>query len=337
MPPETHGTSMPHEDSTQDANYHPLIQDSQDKDVTGGKKNAFPDKYTVSSLVQWASTMLQMHGIDSPRLDAEVILSYLLGCKRIDLYVNPEKPIENALVISYQKAVQRRALRVPLQYITNHAEFMSLDFYVDERVLIPRPETELVVDAVMKRAETLSEENEIVIVDIGVGSGNIAIALAKKLEKARIFGIDISPGALAVARINAQKHEVLDKITFFCGDVFKPLEGYGIESKVNFIVSNPPYISSDEFNILQKEVRDYEPYAALVSSQDGLHMFKRIISQANTWLRSGGFIIFEVGEKQAHQVGMLLEKTGCFKKPECMKDYQHIDRIVIAQMEGDCG
>ncbi|MCF6154830.1 MAG: peptide chain release factor N(5)-glutamine methyltransferase [Candidatus Brocadia sp.] len=337
MPPETHETNTPHKDSKQNANYHPLIPDSQDKDVTGGIKNAFPDKYTVSSLVQWASKMLQMHGVDSPRLDAEVILSYLLGCKRIDLYVNPEKPVENTIVISYQKAVRRRAQRVPLQYITNHAEFMSLDFYVDERVLIPRPETELLVEAVLKRSQILSQENKIIVVDIGVGSGNIAITLAKKLEKARIFAIDISPNALAVARINAQRHEVLDKITFLCGDIFKPLEGYGIESKVNFIVSNPPYISSDEFNTLQKEVRDYEPYAALVSSQDGLHMFKRIISQANTWLKPGSFIIFEVGEKQAQQVAWLFEKTGCFKKPECMKDYQHIYRIVIAQREGDCG
>ncbi|MFN3531977.1 MAG: peptide chain release factor N(5)-glutamine methyltransferase [Candidatus Brocadia sp.] len=337
MPSETHETNAPQKDSKQNANYHSLIQDSQDKDITGGIKNALPDTYTVSSLTQWASKMLQIHGIDSPRLDAEVILSYLLGCKRIDLYVNPEKPVENTMVISYQKAIQRRAQRVPLQYITNHAEFMSLDFYVDERVLIPRPETELLVEAVIKRSQILSQENEIIIVDIGVGSGNIAIVLAKKLEKARILAVDISPDALAVARINAQRHEVLDKITFLCGDLFKPLEGYGIESKVNFIVSNPPYISNAEFNTLQKEVRDYEPYAALVSGQDGLQMFKRIISQANTWLKPGGFIIFEVGEKQAYQVARLLEDTGCFKKPEFMKDYQHIYRIVIARMEGDCG
>lgn len=297
----------------------------------------FPDKDTVSSLVQWASQMLRMHGVDSPRLDAEVILSHLLGCNRINLYVNPEKPVENILAIRYQKAIQKRAQRVPLHYITHHAEFMSLDFYVDERVLIPRPETELIVEAVMKRVHAMPKEREIVLVDIGVGSGNIAIALAKKIDTIRIFAGDISPDALAVARINAQRHAVLDKITFLCGDIFQPLEGLEIESKIDFIVSNPPYIASDEFHTLQKEVRDHEPYTALISGQDGLGIFQRIIAQAKRWLRSGGYLIFEVGERQAQQVAHLIQDTGCFKKPECIKDYQYIDRIVIAQREEDCG
>ena len=296
-------------------------------------KNTFPDKYTISSLARWAKNLLQEHNIDSPSLDAEVILSHLLDYKRIDLYVHPDKPVEDSVVMRYKEAIRKRSQRVPLQYITNHAEFMSLDFYVDERVLIPRPETELLVDAVIKRAQTLTHENEIVIVDVGVGSGNIAITLAKKIDNARIFAIDISPDALAVAKINAQRHQVLDKITFLCGDIFKPLEGYGIESKISFIVSNPPYISSDEFHDLQKEVRDFEPYGALVSGQDGLQMFRRIITHANTWLKPGGYVIFEAGEKQARKVARLFEDRGCFKKADFLKDYRHIHRIVIAQME----
>lgn len=336
MPSEIPETNTPHGDPKK-RTCHPSFRNTHDGNTPGGIKNVPPDVHTVSGLVQWASKTLQMHGIDSPRLDAEVILSHLLGCKRIDLYVNPERPVENTMAISYQSAVRRRAQRVPLQYITNHAEFMSLDFYVDERVLIPRPETELVVEAVMKRARTLTGKDEIIVVDIGVGSGNIAIVLAKKLKKARIFAVDISPDALAVAGINARRHEVINRITFLCGDIFKPLEGHGIESKVDFIVSNPPYISSNEFSTLQKEVRDYEPYVALVSGQDGFHMFRRIITQANKWLKPGGFIIFEVGEKQAQQVAQLIEDTRCFKKPEFVKDYQHISRIVIAQMEGDIG
>lgn len=310
---------------------------TMDKDVTIRGKNEFPDTGTVSGLIHWASTILQGHGIDSSRLDAEVILSHLLVCRRIDLYINPGRPVENTAVASYKKAIQRRAQRIPVQYITNHAEFMSLDLYVDERVLIPRPETELVVEAVIKRSQILSKENEIVIVDIGVGSGNIAIALAKRIDNARIFAVDISPDALAVAKINAQRHEVLNKITFLCGDIFTPLKGYGIESKVNFIVSNPPYISNNELGTLQKEVRDNEPYTALVSGQDGLHMFKRIISRANSWLKPEGFVIFEVGENQARAVARLLEDAGYFKKSAFIEDYQHIYRIVVAQMEADCG
>lgn len=300
-------------------------------------KNTFPEKLTISGLVRWATGILQEHGIDSPSLDAEVLLSHLLSCKRIDLYVHPDKPVEDAIAIRYREFIQKRSQRTPLQYITNHAEFMSLDFYVDERVLIPRPETELLVDAVIKRVQPPGSESEILVVDIGVGSGNIAITLAKMIDKARIFAIDISPDALAVAQINTQRHEVDDKITFLCGDLFQPLEGYGTTLKADFIVSNPPYIASNEFNTLQKEVRDFEPYTALISGQDGLQMFKRMISDAGRWLKPGGYVIFEVGEKQARSVARLFQDTGCFKKPVFVKDYQHIHRIVIAQLEESRG
>ncbi|MDN3513101.1 MAG: peptide chain release factor N(5)-glutamine methyltransferase [Candidatus Brocadia sp.] len=337
MPSETRKTNTPHRDPKQNGNYHSPVRSIRYGDTAEGRKNEFPDTSTVSDLIHWANTVLQGHGIDSPRLDAEVILSHLLCCRRIDLYINPDRPVENSAAASYKKAIQKRVRRVPLQYITHHAEFMSLDLHVDERVLIPRPETELLVEAVIKRSQILSQENEIVIVDIGAGSGNIAIALAKKIDNARIFAVDISPDALAVARLNAQRHEVLDKITFLCGDIFAPLEGCEIESKVNFIVSNPPYVSSNEFSALQKEVRDYEPYAALVSGQDGFHIFKRIIAHADTWLKPGGFVVFEVGEKQAREVAWLLKDTGHFKKSEFIEDYQQINRIVIAQMEANCG
>ncbi|HHT9136559.1 MAG TPA: peptide chain release factor N(5)-glutamine methyltransferase [Candidatus Wunengus sp. YC60] len=323
--------------SNHNKNYTSPILPSQNENNNGSSENTFPGKHTISSLIHWAVRLLQEHGIDSPSMDAEVILSHLLDCKRIDLYVHPDKPVEDIVIMRYKEAIGKRSHRVPLQYITNHAEFMSLDFYVDERVLIPRPETELLVEAVIKKVQTLNYDNEIVIVDIGVGSGNIAITLAKKTDKARIFAIDISPDALAVAKINAQRHDVLDKITFLCGDIFKPLEGYGIESKVNFIVSNPPYISGDEFGTLQQEVRDFEPYVALISGQDGLQMFKRIIANTNTWLKPGGYVIFEVGEKQARKVSRLFEDNGCFKKANFVKDYQHIHRIVIAQMEDGRG
>src|SRR5574341_1573971 len=134
--------------------------------------NVFSGECTISGFVNWASNILREHGVDSPRLDAEIILAYLMGCRCIDLYTHPARDVGENVVVSYKKAIQRRAQRVPLQYITNHAEFMSLDFYVDERVLIPRPETELLVEAVIRKSQILSKEREIVIVDIGGGSGN---------------------------------------------------------------------------------------------------------------------------------------------------------------------
>lgn len=299
--------------------------------IIGRPEDAFPDKHTISHLIHWASRLLKEHGIDSPRLDAEVILLHLLHCRRIDLYTHPDKLIEDTLAAGYKKSIQKRAQRMPLQYITNHAEFMSMDFYVDERVLIPRPETELLVEAMIKRSQSLSEEDEIIIVDIGVGSGNIAITLAKKIHHARIFAIDISPDALDVAQINARRHQVSDKIVFLCGDIFCPIEEYGLKSKVNFIVSNPPYIASDELSTLQEEVRNFEPHTALACDKDSLLMFKRIIASAHIWLKSGGFLAFEVGEKQSQEVARLLENTEYFGKSELIEDYQHIDRIVVAQ------
>lgn len=304
--------------------------DSPANDTAEKYISTFPDCHTVSNLVYWASSTLQMHGIDSPRLDAEVVLSHLLGCNRVGLYVHPDKPVDNTIAINYKKAIQKRSQRVPIQYITHHAEFMSMDFYVDERVLIPRPETELLVEAVIRESQILAKDREIVMVDIGVGSGNIAITLSAKIENAKIFAIDISPDALAVAKINAQKHQVPDRVLFLPGDIYEPLERHGLKSNVDFIVSNPPYVAGDEFPVLQKEV-SFEPYQALVSGQDGLYMFKRMITDANTWLKPGGFIVFEVGEKQAQEVARLLKDTGYFKEPELIKDYQHIYRIVAAQ------
>ena len=310
----------------------------QDTNIPKSLKIAFPENFTVSNLVRWASnTLQQVNGIDFPRLDAEIILSHLLSCKRIDLYLHPDKPVDETIAIRYKDAIQKRTHRVPLQYIKNCANFMSLDFYVDERVLIPRPETELLVEEVIKLSQTMSKEHEIVIADIGVGSGNIAVTLAKNIDNARILAIDISSDALAVANINARRYEVQDKITFLCGDTFKPLEGHEFELKIDFIVSNPPYISSGEFDTLQNEVRDYEPYVALVCGQDGLQMFKRIIASATTWLKPGGYVIFEVGNGQAQKLAQLFENTGYFKKANFIEDYQHIQRIVIAKKEETFG
>ncbi|MGQ3686353.1 MAG: peptide chain release factor N(5)-glutamine methyltransferase [Candidatus Loosdrechtia sp.] len=300
-------------------------------EIRESPENTILNKSTISGLISWGNRILQQHGIDSSRLDAEIILSHLLGCKRIDLYLHPDKPVGNTISVNYKKGIQKRAMHMPVQYITNHAEFMSMDFSVDERVLIPRPETEFLVEAVIRKSQLLSKEQEITIVDIGAGSGNISITLVKHIGNARIFATDISPDALEVAKANARKHQAHGKILFLCGDLYKPLEKCKLESGVDFIVSNPPYVSHSEFDALQEEVRCYEPYGALVSSQYGLQLFKRIISNAHVWLKPGGFLTFEVGEKQAQKVAHLIEDTGYFKKSELIKDYQQIYRIVISQ------
>lgn len=333
MPSEVFGANASQRDSKQTRNYRDAFSIPYDDPSIGSPKDESSGKLTVSDLIHRASRELQAREIDTPRLDAEVILSHFLNCRRIDLHVYPDNPVDDTVAAAYRNAIRRRGEKVPLQYITRHAEFMSLDFCVDERVLIPRPETELLVEAVLEKSRSMSHADEIILVDIGSGSGAIAVTLAKKIDKARIFAVDISADALAVAKINAGRHDVLHKITFLCGDTFEPLSEYRLEPGVHFIVSNPPYVSSLEFPHLPKEVRDYEPYVALVSGPDGLQIFKRILARVSTWLRPEGFLLFEVGERQAQQVLQLLEDARCFKKPSCRKDYQNIDRIVIAQME----
>ncbi|KKO18308.1 MAG: peptide chain release factor N(5)-glutamine methyltransferase [Candidatus Brocadia sp.] len=333
MPSEVFGANASQRDSEQHRNCRAAFSIPHDDPTIASLKNESSGKLTVSGLIRLASRELDARKIDTPLLDAEVILAHLLGCRRIDLYLHPDKPVETDVSTAYQNAIRRRGHNVPVSYITRHAEFMSLDFYVDERVLIPRPETELLVEAVIEKSQNMSCKDEIILVDIGAGSGAIAITLAKKIDKARIFAVDISADALSVARMNAGRHGVLHKITFVCGDTFEPLTAYGLESKVHFIVSNPPYVSSGEFRHLPKEVRDYEPYVALVSGPDGLRMFKRIITHVKAWLRPSGFLLFEVGEKQAQTVLQFLEDTGWFNKTAFIKDYQNINRIVVAQRE----
>ncbi|MBM4054591.1 MAG: peptide chain release factor N(5)-glutamine methyltransferase [Planctomycetes bacterium] len=309
--------------------------------LTKGENNTSADNdtaiVTIRGVIQWAVRELQCSGIDSPRLDAEVILSHLLGCDRTELHTHPEKPVQCAIASQYKKAIQRRVQRTPLQYITHHAEFMSLDFYVNESVLIPRPETELLVEAAIKKANGFLSEDEIIVIDIGVGSGNIAVSLAKYIDISKIYAIDISPEAIDIAKINARKHGVENKITFLCGNIYEPLQSRGIKIKAHFIVSNPPYIASSELSVLQQEVRDYEPHTALISGTSGLEMFERILEDISSWLRPSGFLLLEVAEKQARQIIKMMKNTNIFTSIQRIKDYQNISRILIAQREDNIG
>lgn len=332
MPPESNKVNTHKRSYNLNKNPYNDIRTNQINPIVN-LEETLPDKPTIYNLTNWANKLLLDSGIESPRLDTEIILAHSAGLNRLYLHTHPDKTLDATIVKRFVNNLKRRLQRVPLQYITNHSEFMSLDFYVDERVLIPRPETEFLIDAVTKIALSLYNENEVFIVDIGVGSGNIAITLAKKIKNARIFAIDISPNAIEVAKFNAQRHDVIEKITFLCGDTFRPLKGLELESKINFIVSNPPYISIDEFHFLQEEVKCFEPYTALVSGKDGLEAFKTIISDAKTWLKRNGFIVFEVAEGQAQKVVQLIKDKRCFKNIDSIKDYQKIDRIVFAQME----
>ncbi len=241
---------------------------------------------TIRNILKWAIATLKEADIDSPGINADTLLSFVLSCDRTKLYTNPDEIISDADINRYKDLVNERIRHVPLQYITHRVEFMSLDFFVDERVLIPRPETEILVETVLNYAHDKQYSNrKITIMDIGTGSGNIAVSLAKNLSNAEIYASDISQDALAIAKTNVQRHKVADKIHLLHGDFFGAFVGYAEKEHVDFVVSNPPYVSESEWKNLESELRDHEPREALVAGKDGLCFYRHIIKDADDWLK----------------------------------------------------
>ncbi|HLG28988.1 MAG TPA: peptide chain release factor N(5)-glutamine methyltransferase [Candidatus Brocadiales bacterium] len=285
---------------------------------------------TIKNAISNAVKLLKDSGIEAASLDAEVLLAYMLHCRRTDLYVNPDRVLNEEDISNFMALVQKRIMRMPLQYITGRSEFMSLDFIVNQSVLIPRPETEFVVESAISKAKLLGEQKTLNILDIGTGCGNIAVSLAVNLKNVRIYACDISRDALEVASTNAQRHNVSKMISFFHGDLFDAFNDFDLRGKMNFIVSNPPYIAYNERARLQPEVVSYEPHLALFSGNDSLIFYRRIFSEAPDWLAPDGYLIMELAEGQANNVSALMRKSSCYDGLELVKDLQQIDRVLIA-------
>ncbi|MFN3467380.1 MAG: peptide chain release factor N(5)-glutamine methyltransferase [Candidatus Brocadiales bacterium] len=279
-----------------------------------------------------ATQFLEKAGIDSPRLDAEVLLSEVLNLPRHQLYAKLNESIDSASLKIFRRLVRKRATRVPLQYIIGHVEFMSMDFLTKEGIFIPRHETELVVEAVLQRAEDIAQS--VIIMDIGTGSGNIAISLAVNLPHAEVYASDISQKALRLARFNAQRYLVENKVSFLKGPLYTAFRGLGLEGKVDFIASNPPYVPEGEWKGLQPEVRDYESPEALMAGKDGLDCYREIIKGASLWLRPGGWLVLEMGEGQAVPIQGLILKEESLGGVEVIKDLQGIERVIVARRGG---
>ena len=277
-------------------------------------------KKTVAEVLRAATARLEEGGVDSPRLDAEILLAHVLGWRRLSLYVDAEKILPLESILKFNELITRRLEKIPVAYLTGAKDFMGLTFAVNEHVLIPRPETELLTEGVGEFLRGL--DGEVTFADLGTGSGAIAISILKFVKFARACAVDISESALEVAKFNAEKFHVEDRIEFFCGDLFAPLEGIIF----NAIVSNPPYIPSGELKTLQKEVKS-EPRLALDGGADGLEFYRRIISDAPRFLTAGGLLAVEVGINQASAVRKLFEQEN-FVDVEILKDLAGIDRIV---------
>lgn len=283
---------------------------------------------TVASLIRWGTEYLEGKGFDSPRLTVEMLLAHVLGCRRIDLFLEFEKPLSENELKKFKELFRRRLDREPLQYITGEAHFMGLVFKVDRRVLIPRPETEILVERAIDLLRLFSGEPTPTVLDIGTGSGNIAVSVAHYAKNTHVTAIDVSEDSLQVARLNSRQHHVEDRITFCRVDVFSSFEDLG---KYDCILSNPPYVTQDEANTLSPEIIKYEPVVAVFDGGDGLKFFKRIAELGKTLLKKEGWVLVETAYNQGEVVRSIFAEAG-YKNIQVYKDYGGNKRVVRSQL-----
>ena len=286
---------------------------------------------TVLEFLNGSTNYFKDHGIENPRLNAELLLARSLKLSREKLYTHFQSQIRPEEKEAMEEFIQRRVSGEPLQYILEHQEFWSINFEVDRRVLIPRPETELLVEQGLSIISKISFKRTLSILEIGTGSGVIAIALAKEMKNIFLVATDISRDALILAKENAKSAGVLDRIKFVNGDLFGPLHPSKERNIFDLILSNPPYIIRSKIRTLPREVKDHEPIIALDGGEDGLAFYRHIIPEAPFYLREGGWLLLEVALGQSRIVSEMIEGGGHFFKPESIPDLSGIGRVVKAQ------
>ena len=282
------------------------------------------DMWTIGSVLKWTQDYFEKKGIDTPRLDAEVLLADVLGCERIYLYVNFDKPLEKDELARYRKMVEKRARRFSVAHIIGKKEFMGLTFKVTEATLVPRPDTEILVGAAAERLKKIGNAPH--IADIGTGTGAIGLSLCRLMSEVTAVLTDISDAALAVAEENAANLNVADKCRFFLGDLTAPLAGQNFTA----IIANPPYIADEQLSGIAPEVQR-EPITALAGGKDGLDFYRRLANDAPPLITPGGFMAVEVGIGETASVAELFTAASNMEKTaEIIKDLAGIERVVIA-------
>ena len=280
---------------------------------------------TVLDVIKLSTEYLSKKNIESPRANAEILLAEVLKCKRLGLYLSFDKPLNEQELNEYRELLRKRSTRIPLQYLLGQTDFYGLNLFVDENVLIPRPETELLVETILKNHDLTIE---LKILDIGSGSGNISIALAKNLPKSLITGIDISEKAIKVSLKNKERNN-LDNVDFLIFDIVK--DDITKLGKFDLIVSNPPYVSKDDYELLEPELKLYEPEDALTDGSDGTTFYKEIISKSQKLLNKPGYIYFELGKGLYEIVNQQMSENK-FSNIKIIKDYSGIERIISGEM-----
>lgn len=303
------------------------------------EERLFVAPFTIREACLQASSFFAKHGVEEPRSNAELLLMHVLEIERVALLRDWNEPFPAGLVDSWEEVVRRKAAGEPVQYIIGEQWFYGRPFFVTAAVLIPRPETELLVEAVLEAADELWPplgDAVPTVVDVGTGSGAIAVTLAVQRPGWRVCASDLSEDALAVARTNAGRHEAAGRMAFVQGDLLAPFAQRGAGAlgaeavRVDVLVSNPPYIPADELAGLQREVRDYEPRLALDGGADGLDPYRKMVLQLPDLLQLPRIVAFELGMGQAQDVAALLRDYGAWNEVRIITDYAGIERHVMA-------
>jgi release factor glutamine methyltransferase len=287
--------------------------------------SATSSEWTVLRILQWAGGFLKQRGIESPRSAAEILLAHALGTDRVHLYMHHDQPLDKPELARFKALIQRRLQREPVAYIVGRKGFWSLDLDVTPAVLIPRPETERLVEAGLAWLACRAAGRTARILDLGTGSGAIVLALASEAGGHRFFASDVSPDAVAVARRNAAAAGVAERVLFFVGDWLRAVRP---APAFDLIVSNPPYVSTHEWAGLQPEIVRYEPRRALDGNADGLRCYRAIVGEAHRYLTPGGALILEIGCDQRQAVQGIAEQSAAYEAYDCLRDYGGHERVV---------
>lgn len=286
---------------------------------------------TLGEVIAEARRMLEQAGIDSAKQEAFWILEHVLRIPAHHVVADRDRLLSHTELLAAKGLVERRVGREPLQYILGTQEFCGLEFHVNPTVLIPRPETELLVEYVAQR---ISVERQATIVDACTGSGCIAVAIARLRPRAQVIATDLSPSSLNVARLNATRHAVCQRITWLEGDLLGPLADRGLKGRIDVIVSNPPYISEADWATLQPEVRLFEPRGALVAGPQGTELQERLLQEAGQYLSPGGALIMEIGTGQARAMRRFVDQIPGYRFHRLVYDAAGLERVVIVERVG---
>lgn len=290
------------------------------------RSNSEAPPWTILKLLRWTTAYFKSHDIENPRASAEILLSHMLGAERIDLYVRYDQPLMEEELARFKVLVKRRAQGEPAAYIVGEKEFWSMALAVTPEVLIPRPETECLVEAALALMRKGTDTEPRRILELGTGSGAIALALHSERPGDDIVASDRSLKALQVARRNAVRHHAAEAVAFFCGDWFDAV-GPGA-SPFDMILSNPPYIRAGDLTGLQPEVRDFEPRTALDGGPDGLSAVRHLIRHAPLHLGEGGYLLLEIGHDQRSEIETIVQDSGAYADLAFEQDYSGLDRVV---------